>query len=100
MSKPDITNAVRAVSRHSNNPAETHWKAVLQIIRYLLGTKDLSLTFEWGSGLDISVFADANYAVKADDRRSLFGVAVNRAIRPCHPSHSVPLALILPRGDQ
>ena len=24
----------------------------------------------------------------------------NRAIRPCHPSHSMPLALILPRGDQ
>ena len=27
-------------------------------------------------------------------------IAHNRAIRPCHPSHSVPLALILPRGDQ
>ena len=76
MSRPDITNAVRAVSRHSNSPAERHWKAVLQIIRYLLGTKDLSPTFEWGSGLEISVFADANYAEKADDRRSVSGVAV------------------------
>ena len=27
-------------------------------------------------GLEISVFADANYAEKADDRRSVFGVAV------------------------
>ena len=26
--------------------------------------------------------------------------AHNRAIRPCHPRHSMPLALILPRGDQ
>ena len=76
MSRPDITNAVRAVSRHSNSSAERHWKAVLQIVRCLLGTKDLSLTFEWGSGLDISVFADANYAEKADDRRSMSGVAV------------------------
>ncbi|CAN0417780.1 unnamed protein product [Ascophyllum nodosum] len=76
MSRPDITNAVRAVSRHSNNPAERHWKAVLQIIRYLLGTKDLSLTFEWGSRLEISVFAGANYAEKADDRRSVSGVAL------------------------
>ena len=76
MSRPDITNAVRAVSRNSNNPAERHWKTVLQIIRYLLGTKDLGLTFEWGSGLEISVFADANYAEKADDRRSVSGVAV------------------------
>ena len=76
MSRPDITNAVRAVSRHSNSLAERHWKAVLQIIRYLLGTKDLSLAFEWGSGLETSVFADANYAEKADDRRSVSGVAV------------------------
>ena len=46
MSRTDITNAVRAVSRHSNSPAERHREAVLQVIRYLLGTKDLSLTFE------------------------------------------------------
>ena len=49
---------------------------MLQIIRYLLGTKGLSLTFEWRSGLEISVFADANYTEKADDRRSVSGVAV------------------------
>ena len=49
---------------------------MLQIMRYLLETKDLSLTFEWGSGLEISVFADAKYAEKADDRRSVSGVAV------------------------
>ena len=76
MSRPDITNDVQAVSRQSNSPAKRHWKAVLQIIRYLLRTKDLSLTFEWGSGLETSVFADANYDEKADDRRSVSGVAV------------------------
>ena len=76
MSRPDITNAVRSVSCHSNNPAERHRKAVLQIIRYLLGTKDLSFTFEWGSRLEISVFADSNYAEKGHDRRSVSGVAV------------------------
>ena len=76
MSRSDIINAVRAVSHHSNSPAEMHLKAVLQIIRYLLGTKDLCLTFEWGSGLQIPMFAGANYAEKADDRRSVSGVAV------------------------
>ena len=49
---------------------------MLHIIRYLLGSKDLSLTFEWGSGLEISVFADANYAEKADGRISVSRVAV------------------------
>ena len=30
----------------------------------------------------------------------IYSIAHNRAIRPCHPSHSMPLALILPRGDR
>ena len=41
-SRLEITNAVRVVARHSNDPTERHWQAVLQIIKYLLGTKDLS----------------------------------------------------------
>ena len=30
----------------------------------------------------------------------IFLIDHKRAIRPCHPSHSMPLALILPRGGQ
>ena len=41
----------------------------------MLGTKDLGLTFERGSGLEMAVFADANYADKADERSSVSGVA-------------------------
>ena len=69
MSRPDIANAVRVVARHSHNQTAWHWKAVLMIIEYLLGTKDLDLMFERGSGLNLPVFTDANYAEKADDRR-------------------------------
>ena len=66
----------RAVARHSHDPTARHWKAVLMIIEYLVGTKDLGLKFERESGLNLLVFADANYAEKADDRRSVSGVAV------------------------
>ena len=51
-------------------------QAVLQIIKYLLGTKDLCLTFKRGSDLDLSVYTNSNYAEKADDRRSVSGVVV------------------------
>ena len=76
MSRPDIASAVRAVVRHSHNAPARYWKAVLVIIEYLLGTNDLGLTFERGSGLNLSVFTYANNAEKADDRRSDRGVAV------------------------
>lgn len=75
-SRLDIGNATRVVARHSSNPTERHWQAVLQIIKYLLGTKDLSLTFEREPDFDLSVYTDSNYAEKPDDRRSVSGVAV------------------------
>ena len=76
MTRPGIGIAVRAVVRQPHNPTARHWKTVIQIIQHLLGIKDLGLTFKWGSGLEMAIFADANYADKADNRSSVSGVAV------------------------
>ena len=58
-------------------------KGTCQITKYLLGNKDLSLTFEREpeSDFDLSVYTDSNFAEKADDRRSVSGVLVYWAIR-------------------
>lgn len=34
----DISNAVRAVARHSHNPTGRHWKEIMKIMAYLHGT--------------------------------------------------------------
>lgn len=77
--RQEIANATRVVARHSSDPTERHKQAVLQIIMYLLGTKDLSLTFEREpeSDLTLTVHTDSNFAEKADDRRSVSGVLVS-----------------------
>ncbi|CAN0002635.1 unnamed protein product [Hapterophycus canaliculatus] len=59
MTRPDIANAVRAVARHSHNPTERHWKAVLKIVQSLLGNKHLGLTVERGSGLNMTSWTDS-----------------------------------------
>ena len=46
------------------------------IISYLNGTKKLELVFSKGGGLKLSVCVDADYADKANNRRSVSGVAV------------------------
>ena len=74
--RPDIANAVRAVARQAHDPAERHWRAVCKIISYLNGTKKLRLVFSKGGDLKLSVYVDADYADKANDRRSVSGVAV------------------------
>ena len=76
MTRPDIANAVRVVARQTHDPAERHWRAVCKIISYLNGTKKLGLVFSKGGGLKLSVHVDADYADKANDRRSVSGVAV------------------------
>lgn len=35
MARPDISNATRAVARHSRNIAERRWKAIIKIMAYL-----------------------------------------------------------------
>ena len=76
MTRPGITNAVRAVAPYAYNPTERLWQAIMKILSYLNGTKGFESTYVWGSGLGLEVHADANYADKANNRRSVSGIAV------------------------
>ena len=78
MTRPDISNAVRALPRHSHNPTDRHWKAVLKIMAYLHGTRGIDLTFVRGSGLDLTASGDADYADKSNDRCSVSGTATTQ----------------------
>ena len=76
MTRPDIANALRACARHSHNPSPRHWKALLQVTANVNATKEMGLRFVRGSGLRLSVYADADYAAVSNDRSSVSGVAV------------------------
>ena len=71
--RPDITNATRAVARYNHAPKSVHWRAAMQVLEYVRGTSDLGITYQRGSGLQLEIFADADYASKATDRRSVSG---------------------------
>ena len=68
MTRPDTSNTLRAVARHSHNPTDRHWNAVLKIMTYFHGTRGMGLTFVRGSGLDLTAFSYTDYADKSDDR--------------------------------
>ena len=48
----------------------------MKIPLYLYGTKGFGITCVRGSGLGLEVYADADYAYKANDKRSVSGRAV------------------------
>ena len=70
--RPDISNAVRSVARYCSAPKAVHWKSALGILAYIC---DLGITYQRGTnvGISLEVFADANYASRATDGRSVSG---------------------------
>ena len=48
----------------------------MKILPYLNGTKSFGITYLQGSGLGLEVYADADYADKTNDRRTVSGIAV------------------------
>jgi hypothetical protein len=69
--RPDISYAVTTVSRFSSNPGQAHWDAVRRIYHYLLGTKDLKLTYG-GMEKVLTGYADADGSM-GEDRRAVSG---------------------------
>ena len=55
MTRPRMSNAVRAVARHSHNPTDRHWMAAMKITAYFHGSRGLGLKFVRGSGLAFTV---------------------------------------------
>ena len=51
MTRPDISNAVRAVARHYHNPTDRHRKALLKTMAYLHGTRGMGFDFCKGFGV-------------------------------------------------
>ena len=73
--RPDISDVVRAAARYCAAPKYVHWKAALSILGYVRRTSSFGVTFQRGivGRLSMQVFADADYASKATDRRSVSG---------------------------
>lgn len=67
--RPDISYTMTTVSHFSGNPGMTHWDAVRHIYQYLIGTKDLRLTYGGVQGALIG-YADVDGSM-AEDRKAI-----------------------------
>ncbi|CAB1099792.1 unnamed protein product [Ectocarpus sp. CCAP 1310/34] len=74
----DISNAVRAVARHSHEPKTSHRKAAQKILSYVLETAHLTLMYKQDTMVDVGTleYVDADIASKTTDRRSISGAIV------------------------
>ena len=70
--RPDIAQAVGAVSKFCSNPTEAHKTAVKRIFRYLKKTINLALKY-CKDEKQVTGFSDADWGGDLDDRRSTTG---------------------------
>ncbi|KAH9698769.1 hypothetical protein KPL71_024127 [Citrus sinensis] len=62
--RPDIAQAVGAVSRYMANPGGEHWITVKRILRYIRGTSDVALCYG-GSEFTVRGYVDSDFTVVA-----------------------------------
>ena len=70
----DLAYAIGYLSRHSGTPRDEHLSALKRVYRYLIKTKDASLTFD-SKKLDIIYgFTDSDWAGDPVDHKSITGI--------------------------
>lgn len=74
--RPDISFALSQLSQFNTGFARDHWLAAKRILRYLKGTINYGLTFIKSGNLNVSVFADADWANDVTDRKSYSGFVI------------------------
>ena len=67
-SRPDITFAVSAYSRHQVTPLTSHMNAVKKIFKYLKGQPKLGLWYPKESPFQLAAYSDSDYAGANMDR--------------------------------
>ena len=94
--RPDIATAVSCCGKFAQNPGEQHWNALLLILRYLQGTRFLTLTL--GGIFDefvLSTFCDSDWASDQDNRRSRSGYIILMNGSPIHWSSKLQKSVSL-----
>ncbi|KAG8489332.1 hypothetical protein CXB51_017400 [Gossypium anomalum] len=76
LTRPDIAYAVNRVCQFMHAPTSSHMVALKRILRYLYGTLSHGLVFRLSDRLSLVGYADANWGLDFDDRRSTTGYCV------------------------
>ncbi len=74
--RPDLAYAISVLSQFSKDPSMFHWKAMMQVFRYLNATKEIGLTYN-KKEKQVFSYCDADFASNLIDRRSFSGYFVS-----------------------
>ncbi|XXG89958.1 hypothetical protein AAC387_Pa12g1837 [Persea americana] len=73
ITRPDIVYGVGLLSRYMERPKESHWVAAKRILRYIKGTIDLGLFYDYGNKAKLYGHSDSDWGGDQDERKSTTG---------------------------
>jgi len=76
LTKPNISFPVSVVSQFLNSPCDSHWNAVVRILKYIKRAPGKGLVFTDRGHTNIVGYSDADWAGDASDRRSTSGYCI------------------------
>ncbi|KAI3702758.1 hypothetical protein L6452_28510 [Arctium lappa] len=72
--RPDVSCALSMTSRYQQNPGDSHWLAVKNILKYLRRTKEMFLVYGGlEEELNVKCYTDASFQTDRDDCKSQSG---------------------------
>lgn len=71
--RPDIAQAVGALSKFISDPGQQHWEAAKHVLRYLKGTASYGIVYRGGGSLTVEGYTDSDYAGNTENRKSTSG---------------------------
>lgn len=74
--RPDISFATQQLSQYVQAPRDSHWEAVIHILKYLKRCPSLGLFFPSKNSLVLRAFCDADWESRVDTRRCLTGYCI------------------------
>ncbi|CAH9106113.1 unnamed protein product [Cuscuta epithymum] len=76
LTRPDISYSVHILSQFMQTPRQSHWDAVLRVLRYLKGHPGRGIVFNRNSSLSLVGYCDSDWASCPNTRRSVTGYFV------------------------
>ncbi|RVW54161.1 Retrovirus-related Pol polyprotein from transposon RE1 [Vitis vinifera] len=76
ITRPDISFPVSVVSQFLQSPCDSHWDAVIRILRYIKSTPGQGVLYENRGHTQVVGYTDADWAGSPTDRRSTSGYCV------------------------
>ncbi|RVW62552.1 putative mitochondrial protein [Vitis vinifera] len=76
ITRPDISFPVSVVSQFLQSPCDSHWDAVIRILRYIKSTPGQGVLYQNRGHTQVVGYTDADWAGSPTDRRSTSGYCV------------------------